>query len=140
MDSEQRLYVERADLVERGNRELILAAVLPEQFYSLPHEALRTRPEVALRRAVLDDALQCFTKQFRSNTRHDRRLAKEAEKWLFSDDDRWPFSFVNVCRALGLEPAYLRQGLRRWCQRPAAERLWKQRHVRVARARLRLAA
>jgi hypothetical protein len=73
-------------------------------------------------RAVLADALECFQKGLVYQGRRVQRLALEAEEWLFSDDARWPFSFVSICAVLGLEPAYLRRGLRRWRQgRPKAE-------------------
>jgi hypothetical protein len=31
-----------------------------------------------------------------------------------SDDSSWPFSFVNICDALGLHAAHLRAALARW--------------------------
>ena len=67
-------------------------------------------------RAVLKEALLCFQKGLVHPRRRVQRLAREAEKWFFSDDDSWPFSFVSICAVLGLEPAYLRQGLRSWEQ------------------------
>jgi len=72
------------------------------------------RPEAELMRAVLEDALLCFQKGLAHPGRRVQRVAREAEEWLFSDDDSWPFSFVSICAVLGLEPAYLRQGLRSW--------------------------
>lgn len=133
-------HVELSDTVGMGNPELSPAAVLPEQFYGPPRGAAHTCSEVALMRAVLDDALHCFQKQFVTDGRRTQRLAKEAEAWLFSDDDRWPFSFVNVCRALGLEPEYLRRGLKGWRQHPPAEPHRKQRRPTPAPRLLRAAA
>jgi hypothetical protein len=82
---------------------------------------------MTLMHAVLDDAINCYQKQFLPSTRHEQRLASEAAEWLFSNDDRWPFSFVNVCHALGLDPEYLRRGLKQWRQRPLAAAFRKQR-------------
>jgi hypothetical protein len=62
--------------------------------------------------AVLEDAFNCFVKQFIDNGLRARRLAQEAEEWFFSTDERWPFSFINVCRVLGINPEYIRKGLR----------------------------
>jgi hypothetical protein len=98
--------------------DLPAAAVLPESFYGSPGGAVHARSEVALMCAVLDDAIECVQKQLVSNRRCDRRLAAEAEAWFFDNDERWPFSFVRVCQALGLDPEYLRRGLRRWRQQP----------------------
>jgi hypothetical protein len=97
-------------------------SVPPEQFYG-PRPSLADRlPEAALMRAVLADALACFQKGLVYQGRRVQRLAREAVEWLFSDDARWPFSFVSICAVLGPEPAYLRRGLRRWRQgRPQTE-------------------
>jgi hypothetical protein len=88
--------------------------VPPEQFYDPRGSPSGRCPEAELMRAVLEDALLCFHKGLVRQGRRDQRIAREAEEWLLSDDDRWPFSFVSICAVLGLEPAYLRRGLRRW--------------------------
>ena len=134
------MHVELADTVGAGRPELLPDAVLPEQFYGPLHGASRTQSEIALMRAVLDDAITCYQKQFVTNTQRERRLAKEAEAWFFDNDERWPFSFVNVCRALELEPDYLRRGLKRWHQRPPAEPRRGQRRTIPPRRPLRIAA
>lgn len=95
---------------------LTQATVLPEQFYSPPSGTARSRWQVALMHAVLTDAIECYHRPFPAQGRHRERLAKEAETWLFSNDDRWPFAFVNVCAVLGMEPDYVRRGLKRWGQ------------------------
>jgi hypothetical protein len=64
-------------------------------------------------RAVLNDAIECYQHLFLASKRRSQRLAKEAEDWLFSNDERWPFAFVNVCAALGMEPGSVRRGLQR---------------------------
>ena len=98
---------------------LILDAVLPEQFYGPPRGALRIHWHVALMRAVLTDAIECYQLQrFLVQGQRSQRLAKEAKAWLFSDDEGGPFAFVNVCAALGIEPEYVRRGLKRWRQSP----------------------
>jgi hypothetical protein len=91
------------------------AAVLPEQFSS-PAKPSRARGEVALMHAVLEDAVHCFQNLSGAPGKRSQRLAKEAESWFFSDDTRWPFSFVNICAVLGLDPEYIRLGLQRWRQ------------------------
>ena len=103
----------RSDLGKMPLR-FVAAVVRPEQFYDSPLDAHKKRGEVALMCAVLDDALNCFQRQFVVHGQRVRRLAREAEEWTFSDDDRWPFSFVNICRHVGLDPAYIRRGLRQW--------------------------
>ena len=87
----------------------------------LADEAFSARPslaaryaEAALMHAVLEDAVDCFQKQFSHANGHAKHLGREAEKWLFSDDPNWLFSFLSICSALDLCPQYIRQGLKRW--------------------------
>jgi hypothetical protein len=119
---------------------LIPEAVLPDQFFAQPRGSARTSGQVALMHAVLTDAIECYQKQFLARGRRIERIAKEAEEWLFDDDERWPFAFVNVCAALGMEPSYVRRGLRRARQRSRTQPKQKLRHVAPARRVPRIAA
>jgi hypothetical protein len=121
---EKTSFVERPEILQRSAPvshtessavELLItsAAVLPEQFYNPPARATG-RGEVALMRAVLEEAVDCFQKQFVKSGRRAQRLAREAEEWIYSDEVRWPFSFVNICAVLGLDPGYMRLKLKRW--------------------------
>lgn len=116
------------------------APMLPEQFYQTATCANVVHGEVALRRAVLEDAIHCFQQQSQKTGRRAQRLAREAEEWLFADDHRWPFSFVNICMVLGLDPDYLRVGLKRWHhERPPTAHPRKRRTV-TASPSLKIAA
>jgi hypothetical protein len=110
----------RSDL-RRIRLAFVPATVRPEQFYGSLLSTHKKRGEVALMCAVLDDALTCFQQQLVRRGQRPQRLAREAEKWFFSDDTHWPFSFVNICVALGLEPEYIRRGLKQWTHRRPAE-------------------
>jgi hypothetical protein len=113
------------------------AAVLPEQFYGSPSGAYSGRGEVALMRAVLEDAVNCFQRALGPNA---DRMAKDAEKWLFNDDARWPFSFVNICTVLGLNAEYVRLGLKRWRQNPLVLPARKRRREALGRRPATIAA
>jgi hypothetical protein len=84
-----------------------------EAIYGRASHASR-QPEAALMCAVLQDAVESFQNQFISATWHAKRLGEEAERWFFSDDADWVFSFLSVCAALDLCPQYIRQGIKRW--------------------------
>jgi hypothetical protein len=88
--------------------------VLPAQFFSPQANLYTGCPEATLMRAVLEDALVCFQRQFEIERRRVQCVAREAEEWLFSDDSHWLFSFVYVCAVLGLEPEPIRQVRKRW--------------------------
>ncbi len=115
-------------------------AVLPAQFYNLPGSVYKTRGESALMYAVLDDAINCFRKQFAVRGRLAQRLAREAEEWLFSNDRSWPFSFVNICEALGVGPEHLRLGVTRLRQHSSAYPLRQRRRAGRHRQLLKVAA
>ncbi|HLK10676.1 MAG TPA: hypothetical protein VKW76_04810 [Candidatus Binatia bacterium] len=62
-------------------------------------------PEKRLMLAVLTDAVATLRR-----TRTERRRAiAEAHAWFVATDPGWPFSFVNVCDALGLDAARVRR-------------------------------
>ena len=64
--------------------------------------------------AILADALDCYQKNIKARHTRGRRLYREAERWLLSDDVIWVFSFRNVCAVLGIDPAALRRRARLW--------------------------
>jgi hypothetical protein len=63
-------------------------------------------PERRLMLAVLDDAIRVLeTQPYGSRA---RRLRAETDRWLAADEREWPYSYVNVCDGLGIDPARLR--------------------------------
>ena len=62
--------------------------------------------------AVLEDAVNVLDHAHESASEHWRRLVADTEHWMESGDTQWPFSFINVCNAVGLDSDYLRHGLR----------------------------
>jgi hypothetical protein len=115
------------------------AAVLPEQFFSPPYVQVE-RPETALMRAVLEEALTCFQYQFYARRAGTQQLARDAEKWFFSDETTWPFTFVNICSVLHLDPNYIRRGLKKWQANWPLKIPQRKRRVVGTRRSLKLAA
>lgn len=116
------------------------AAVLPEQFFATHSSGYQSRGAYALMRAVLEDALLCFEKQFMNPSPQSLRLAREAEGWVQSHNASWPFAFVNVCAALELDADSVRRQLvlrRQGVTRPLRR---SRRRVVTARAPLSLVA
>jgi hypothetical protein len=75
---------------------------------------LPAEPEQVLLLAVLRDALETFQRLFGAKTTAGRRLFRESEEWIWNDESDRVFSFVHICETLGLDPRYIRQGLRKW--------------------------
>jgi len=115
------------------------AAVLPEQFFSPPYGQAE-RPETALMRAVIEEALTCFQYQFYARRTGAKQLARDAENWFFSDETTWPFAFVNICSVLYLDPNYIRRGLKKWQANWPLKIPQRKRRVVGTRRSLKLAA
>ncbi len=103
--------------------------ILPSQFFgNAAGDLARKSGEHRLLWAVLADAIHCFQTLLHATSSHGQQLFNEAEWWLMhetqpaspSDGRQEGFAFEAVCAALGLDPNYLRAGLRRW--RTAQER------------------
>src|SRR4029077_13494281 len=65
----------------------------------------------ALAAGVLKQAKQDLRRFHGATSAIERELYLDAYSWLTSDDSSWPFSFLNVCRLLNLEPEALREEL-----------------------------
>jgi len=83
--------------------------VLPSQFFG--GRASGLQPEKRLMLAVLEHAVWLLLHEARG--REACAQAAEAERWVTSDAEDWPFTFLNVCQALGLDSECIRTGLRR---------------------------
>ena len=98
--------------------ELEPESVLPSQYFAQAAVDASLQPEKRLMLAVLEDAVGTFQKYVeRPRADSAQRLFAEVEDWFASDDQDWPYSFVNISHALGLDAAYLRAGLARWRDR-----------------------
>lgn len=83
----------------------------PQQYQQSARRTLFQEPEQELMFAVLKDAICCFQKYASARDKMRTRLYLEARKWLMQEDSDWPFSFANICEAIGLSPQYVRAGL-----------------------------
>jgi hypothetical protein len=77
-------------------------------------------PEKRLLLAVLEEAIATVQRHVVDERRRGRRLHREAEAWVLSDDVSWPCTFRRICDALGIDPDYLREGVMRWSARRRA--------------------
>jgi hypothetical protein len=94
-----------------GSETSIPDALLPEQYFDRLAARASDTPEKRLLFAVLLDAV--INMQRRNSVG-----AAEAEQWIRGEDgDDSPFSFRNLCDALGIEPSYLARGLLAWRSR-----------------------
>ena len=94
--------------------------VLPAQFFDLLRKRSPVQGERRLMIAILEDAVNCIQKHLAARRHSERQLFQEARAWMLSDNTD-PFSFQHVCDVIGLDPAYVRGGLERWCRRQLAQ-------------------
>ena len=81
------------------------------QQYSAVFSRGTEMPERKLFAAVLMSAIDDFQGGLRSPN-HDLDPAfRKVESWFFSRDNRWPFSFENVCAQLDLDADLIRARL-----------------------------
>jgi hypothetical protein len=89
--------------------------ILPSQFAG--HRGAQAHGERHLMMAILEDAINCYRDYMLATRESDRRLFREAEEWIMAEDQGAPFSFKEICLVLGIDPEYVRDGLKRWRQR-----------------------
>jgi hypothetical protein len=90
---------------------LIPEAALPAQFDEIWHKTRAISPERALALAVVWEAVLDLGKYRFAQRRRQQRLYWEAYEWVTSDNRAWPFSFVNLCDAIGLSVEPVRKRL-----------------------------
>ena|SRR5215813_7669701 len=79
--------------------------ILPVQFFA---RSGPLTPQLKLRAAVLENAFHDLNRQAVVTDGRYYRLQAEVREWFESDDRDWPFSFVNLCDDLGLDPKAVR--------------------------------
>lgn len=100
--------------------------LLAEQYSDNFRRKTPLEPEKALLLAVLDDAVRSFQDNILPQNKKKQMLFDEAQEWLFNDDSTGVFSLVSICAVLGLDPGYIRRGLRQWQTRALNARRKKQ--------------
>jgi hypothetical protein len=89
--------------------------ITPEQFAERTRPASADRPEMRLMVAVMENGIATYlryaTEARIPAKRRARRLFGEAKAWVESDDTSWPYSFANLCMALGFDVSQMRKGL-----------------------------
>jgi hypothetical protein len=106
---------------ERTSRHGGMPTMMPamemsfDQFGADPDEdvspSVPESPERRLLLAVLLDAIVCVQRIASTPPGQRRRELEESKRWIRSDDCTWPYSFVNVCEALGLAHQPIRRAL-----------------------------
>ena len=100
-----------------GRREILeeeFDPLMPAQWFADAGRAAAMQPEKRLMFAVLSDAVDIVMTPHGTTNIRRRMLFHETAAWIRSDDREWPYSFVNLCDALGFDADRLRVGLARF--------------------------
>jgi hypothetical protein len=94
----------------------MIQTLLPSQLPASPGERLaepHRRLMAAVLQSVVDDCRSARSEDgaARNPAFVDQRRLREAIDYVSSTDRRWPFSFENLCDALGLDADHIRSGL-----------------------------
>jgi hypothetical protein len=90
--------------------------ILPSQYLA---QAARGQAEpqkrlmLAVLQTVVDDCWGTAVRRRRAAASLDREAYRLAKDYIDSVDRAWPFSFENICEAVGLDAGALRRGLAR---------------------------
>jgi hypothetical protein len=123
--------------MERGHGLFELDALMPAQFYANFRQGSAAYPERRLMLAVLQDALECYRKYAFAQDQRGRQMFSEAEEWIFSRDQKWWYSFENICDLLGFDPDFLRRQVQEWHTRASADPHAWARNQKLPRRRVR---
>ena len=88
--------------------------LMSDEYFANYRRRIPLEPEKALLLAVLEDGVRTFQDNMFAEAGKKRALLDEAREWLFTDTAEHVFSFNSVCSSLGLDPGYVRRGLKRW--------------------------
>jgi hypothetical protein len=94
--------------------ELRADAVMPAQFYPARRGSASVEPIMRLMGGILADAVRTFQRNFEAKSPSRRQEFREARFWIFHDKTDGPFSFEDVCDALGIDPRRLRTLILTW--------------------------
>jgi hypothetical protein len=107
----------KVDFIRRARQESAAEQLLAQLFseeldantthgvhsFHPPPEAPAVAPEKALVTSVLKQAARDIRRFRNPGTRLEREVYRDAYDWITSPDISWPFSFLNVCHALGID-------------------------------------
>jgi len=96
--------------------------LLPSQFFGRMRSRTQHEGERRLMIAVLEDAVDVYSKEVGAREPRGQQLFREAEEWIEDRDRTWLFSFENICDVLDIDGEYLRRGLHAWKERVRSDR------------------
>ncbi len=89
-----------------------MAEIIPVQYSDPVAVRIQASGEFRLLWAIFDDAVDCYLRYWNRPSEQAQGLHRESVEWIESSEEEWLCSFISICRAFGIEPSYMRKGLR----------------------------
>jgi|HubBroStandDraft_4_1064222.scaffolds.fasta_scaffold51562_2 hypothetical protein len=86
--------------------------VLPVQYFGLLQPRFSAGAEGRLLLAVLEDAIRCYLKNMNRTGRSAVVQFREVNGWFNARNCHDLFAFESICEVFGIDPGWLRSGLR----------------------------
>ena len=107
------------DMLRSVGRESVSELFAPDMITPGQHQdqvrgEITDQPEIRLMLAVMEDAVATFQRYLSEPSRGKESDFRDTRSWLESDDLEWPYSFSNICEALGMEPELVREKMLAW--------------------------
>ncbi len=109
-----------------------IGTILPSQFFDGPQGMDDAGGERGLMLAVLEDAIRSYQDHLHSTRVRSRLQARQAERWIRSEECDWPFSFKNICVSMDIDAELLRSKVlaprnreERQAPRPSTHRVYR---------------
>lgn len=99
-------------MAESFQRTMAGETTVTEKYLDTFRRSEHLQPEKDLLLAILRDAIDTYRKYRGARDPEGRKQFLEAEEWIMGGDDDWVFSFQHICDCLGLNPDYVRRGVR----------------------------
>ncbi len=87
-------------------------SLIESEYFKTLRRTQHLEPEKHLMLGVLKDAVESFLDNINARNGKRMRQFQSDEKWFFEENTPWTFSFETICGVLGLDPGYIRKGLR----------------------------
>ena len=84
--------------------------ILPSQWKDFSTSSVQ-RGEARLMLAVLEDAIHQWWLHNTQPGRRSQRIIRELREWFTAIDDRWLYSYQNICSHFGIEAQWFWEGL-----------------------------
>ena len=102
-------------------------SVLPDQYFDSIRLPAGVASERKLMLAILQDAVDCYHRYMLARDPRGQQEFSEARDWIESPEEKWVFSFENICGMLSLDPLYIRDGLARIAKARVGNRVIRER-------------